>query len=425
MPAGKSRLRLPAPFYYYVSFAALPLLGLAQTRVLTALLSQSAFGSLQLVTPIVRWCVVIGGLGTPQFIVRFYSRDGGPVLWESLSLSLAATAAVSLVLGGLALAVDPRVADIRPGALLAILLVAALFAGQFAALIKALLRVQERHLRYNLVVVLERLGILAGVALAVWCWPRSPIEAFLLGSTVGTAAVVLPIAAHRRRSWRKAASPPAPHRLREILTFGGPIVGVMLLGEMYATLNRYVIGLAGMGTSLIARYVIGYTVATLGLQALYEPLVTYIHPRIFQAWERNGPAEAHRILGQYLLIYSLVGALTAAAFYLAEPWLIPLIAGSAYRVEPRVFAALLASSFLLGVYRLLSTHYYLAGRTGELALSYLVALLLNLLGAALLVRESGLFGVAMASAVSAGVLCILVFWRASSLTEIARATAAT
>src|SRR3954447_2563245 len=114
MPAGKSRLRLPAPFYYYVSFAALPLLGLAQTRVLTALLSQSAFGSLQLVTPIVRWCVVIGGLGTPQFIVRFYSRDGGPVLWESLSLSLAATAAVSLVLGGLALAVDPRVADIRP-----------------------------------------------------------------------------------------------------------------------------------------------------------------------------------------------------------------------------------------------------------------------------------------------------------------------
>ncbi|HEX3232615.1 MAG TPA: lipopolysaccharide biosynthesis protein [Gemmatimonadales bacterium] len=425
MSAGKSRLRLPAPFYYYVSFAALPLLGLAQTRVLTALLSQSAFGSLQLVTPIIRWCVVIGGLGTPQFIVRFYSRDGGAVLWESLSLSLAATAAVSLVLGGLAIAVDPRVADIRPGALLAVLLIAALFAGQFAALIKALLRVQERHLRYNMVVVLERVGILAGVALAVWWWPRSPIEAFLIGSTIGTAAVVLPIAARRRRSWRKAASAPEPHRLREILTFGGPIVGVMLLGEMYATLNRYVIGLAGMGTTLIARYVIGYTVATLGLQALYEPLVTYIHPRIFQAWERNGPAEAHRILGRYLLIYTLVGALTAAAFYLAEPWLIPLIAGSAYRVEPRVFAALLASSFLLGVYRLLSTHYYLAGRTGELALSYFVALLLNLLGAALLVRESGLFGVAMASAVSAGVLCLLVFWRASSLTEIARATVAT
>jgi O-antigen/teichoic acid export membrane protein len=425
MPAGKWRLRLPAPFYYYVSFAALPLLGLVQTRVLTALLSQSDFGSLQLVTPILRWCVVLGGLGTPQFIVRFYSRDGVAVLWEGLSLSLAATAAVGLVLGALALAVDPGVTGIRPGPLLAVLLIAALFAGQFAALVKALLRVQERHLRYNLVVVLERAGILAAVAVAVWCWRRSPIEAFLLGSTVGTAAVVLPIAASRRGSWRKATNRPAPHRLREILIFGGPIVAVMVLGEMYGTLNRYVIGLAGLGTSLVARYVIGYTVATLGLQALYEPLVTYIHPRVFQTWERNGAAEAHRILRRYLMIYALVGALTAAAFYLAEPWLIPLIAGSAYRVEPRVFAALLASSFLLGVYRLLSTHYYLAGRTGELAVSYLVALLLNLLGAAALVREFGLFGVAVASAVSAAVLCLLVFWRAPSLSEIARATAAT
>ena len=32
--------------YYYASFAALPVLGLLQTRVLTSLLSQSAYGSL-------------------------------------------------------------------------------------------------------------------------------------------------------------------------------------------------------------------------------------------------------------------------------------------------------------------------------------------------------------------------------------------
>ena len=114
-------------------------------------------------------------------------------------------------------------------------------------------------------------------------------------------------------------------------------------------------------------------IATLGLQALYEPLMTYIHPRVFQAWERKGGEEARRLLGRYLGLYAACGLVMSVLFLVAEPWLIRAVANSSYALEPAVFAGLLLSSYLLGLYRLLATNYLLTKRTGELALSYFVA----------------------------------------------------
>jgi O-antigen/teichoic acid export membrane protein len=401
--------------YYYASFAALPLLGLIQTRVLTALLSQSDYGAVQLATPIISWCIILGGLGTPQFLIRFYPRYGPGLFWEGLSTSLVATGLLATLLGILALTVDPGIPDVRPGPLLALLVVGMLFVGQLGALIKALLRVQERHLRYNAVVVLERLFILAGVALCVWLWRGKPLEAFLLGTILGTSGILFVVVAKRLGGVHRVINSPAPHRLREIVAFGAPIVAIMVLGEVHGTLSRYVIGLAGLGTEEVARYVIGYSVAMLGLQALYEPLVIYIQPRIFRAWERNGRAEAQRLLRRYVGLYAVVGAVTAVVFLAAEPWLIRLLAGSTYLLEPQVFAALLCASFAMGFYRFLATQYLLTKRTGELALSYLLAVLVNVIVAFGLVRQYGLLGVAMASLLSTGLLCFLLWWRGRTL----------
>jgi O-antigen/teichoic acid export membrane protein len=189
----------------------------------------------------------------------------------------------------------------------------------------------------------------------------------------------------------------------------------MVLAEVHGTVSRYVIGLAGLGTEAVARYVIGYSVAMLGLQALYEPLVIYIQPRIFQAWERNGRAEAQRLLRRYIVLYAVAGALTAAVFLAAEPWLISLLAGPSYLLEPQVFAALLCASFGLGFYRFLATQYLLTQRTGELALSHLLAVLVNVVAAFALVRQHGLLGAALASLLSTGLLCFLVWWRGRAL----------
>jgi O-antigen/teichoic acid export membrane protein len=401
--------------YYYASFAALPLLGLLQTRVLTSLMSQAAYGSLQLVVPIVSWCVILGGLGTPQYLVRFHARDGNALFWRTLALALRATGVVALVLMLLAVAIDPAIEGYRAGPAAAVLLGSGILLGQLSAQVKALLRVQEQHALYNLVVILERIMVLAGVTLMVWLWRDAPIEGYLLGTSLATLALLTPVALPHLRGWRRLVSPPAGAPVREMLAFGGPVVAVMVLAEMYGSLNRYVIGFGGLGTEAVARYALGYVIATLGLQALYEPLMTYIHPRVFRAWERDGGAPARRLLERYLAVYAWVGLAAAALFLVAQPWLIRVVANPDYLLDDATFAALLVSSFLLGFYRFLSTYYHLAQRTGELAVWYLVALAVNLASAAAVVRPFGLLGVAAASAVSSGILCALVWWRGRRL----------
>ena len=126
--AGAMRRASPG-VYYYASFAALPVLGLLQTRVLTSLLSQSSYGALQLVTPIVSWCVILGGLGVPQYLVRFYSRDGHTLFWKGLSIALLGTGVVALVLVAVALRTDRGVTGVEPGPRFALLLVVAVFVG--------------------------------------------------------------------------------------------------------------------------------------------------------------------------------------------------------------------------------------------------------------------------------------------------------
>jgi O-antigen/teichoic acid export membrane protein len=401
--------------YYYASFAALPVLGLLQTRVLTSLLSQSAYGSLQLVIPVISWCVILGGMGTPQYLVRFYARDGNDLFWRGLAVALCATGVVSVVVFALAVAIDPGLDGYRPGRLIAALLASSILLGQVSAQVKALLRVQEQHLVYNLVVIVERLIILAGVTLVVWLWRARPIEGYLLGTSVATLAVLAPLAWPHLRRWGRLLAPPPGARVGDMLAFGAPVVGVMVLGELYGSLNRYVIGLAGLGTEAVARYVIGYVIATLGLQALYEPLMTYIHPRVFRAWEERGAAQARRMLERYLAVYAACGLVTGAVFLLTQPWLVRIVANASYVLDDATFAALVSSSFLLGFYRFLSTYYHLARRTGELALWYLVALVFNLAVATIMVRRHGLFGVAAASAVSSGILCASVWWRGRRL----------
>jgi O-antigen/teichoic acid export membrane protein len=162
----------------------------------------------------------------------------------------------------------------------------------------------------------------------------------------------------------------------------------------------------------------------MGFQALYEPLMTYIHPRVFRAWEQTGGAQARRLLERYLAVYAVCGLVAAAVFLPAQPWLIRVVANEGYVLDDATFAALVGSSFLLGFYRFLSTYYYLARRTGELALWYLVALVLNLAVAILVVQRHGLFGVAAASAVSSGMLCALVWWRGRRLVDVAPAGSA-
>ena len=61
--------------FYYIGFFFTFIIGLLQTKILTTILTPSEYGELQLIIPILGWVLLIGCVGSPQFIIRFYSRD--------------------------------------------------------------------------------------------------------------------------------------------------------------------------------------------------------------------------------------------------------------------------------------------------------------------------------------------------------------
>jgi O-antigen/teichoic acid export membrane protein len=401
--------RLPPATLYYLSYGITPFLGLVQTKVLTNLLSPDDFGRLQLVLPLMSWSVIVGGLGGPTFLVRYFNRDGVRTFHESLWLLLVMDGVLALACLGALL--RGRVAGLAIGPAMAVGFLLAVGAQQVFQLTRSLLRATERHVVFNTTVVLERLLGVSGVVVAILLARSYPVEAFLIGGGLGTTAAIVAVGTRDRKArvWRIRA--PDAARLRSILVYGLPVVAVLLVSDLFASANRYVIISGGLDASAVARFVVGYTIASLGFMALSEPLITYLHPQVFKAYEAGEVAAVRHLVGQCMRWYVLAGLTMLVALGLTEPWLVRLVSDREYLLEPGVFPLLLGTNFFLGLYRFLATHYYLRHSTVELAACYGLGFAASVTLAALLVRSYGLRGVAAGVLGGAILLCMIVWWR--------------
>jgi O-antigen/teichoic acid export membrane protein len=401
--------RLPPAALYYLSYGITPFLGLVQTKALTNLLAPSDFGRLQLVLPLVSWSVIVGGLGTPTFLVRYFNRDGLRIFHESLWLLLLVDAVLALVCVGAVLRGSVAGVVIGPATAIGFLLFVG--AQQTFGLTRSMLRASERHVVFNTTVVLERVLAVSGVVLAVLLARSNPVEAFLVGGGLGTTAAIMVVGARDRRKpiWRLRV-PDGP-RVRSLLVYGLPVVAVLLVSDLFTSANRYVIVSGGLDASAVGRFVVGYTIASLGFLALTEPLITYLHPQVFKAYEAGQVDAARRLVSRCMRWYVLAGASMLVLLGLTEQWLVRLAADRQYLLEVGVFPLLLAANFCLGLYRFLATHYYLRHSTTELAACYGFGFAASVTLAALLVRSYGLLGVAAGVLGGAILLCLVVWWR--------------
>lgn len=399
---------------YYVSYASIPVLGLIQTRLLTTFLDQADYGTIQLVVPLLGICFAVGGLGTGNFALRFFARDGMRVVKEALLLavsgSLLVVAGLSLILSG-----TEALFGVALTPLLLLSLLAAVLVKQVLASIKVQFRSTPRHIAYNAVVVAERGFWVLGAVLGVVLIATSPPVAFLSGGAAASAILILALSPLWLRHLAPATTALSAKRLREILVYGAPVVAVLLASDLLVSGSRYVIVAAGMGPGDVARYAVGYSLATLGMQATYEPLITYAHPRIFRAWEEGRPDEAQSMLRRLGGVYLVTGLAVGIVFWLAESWLLVLVADTSYRLPSGTFPFLLAACFLTGVYRFLATRLLLKANTVELLLCFVAALAVNLGGGIVLIAPFGLRGVGAATMAGSALLCMLVWWRGRSI----------
>jgi len=402
--------RIPVTFYYYLSFSLMPVLGLLQTKILTTILPPKTFGEIQLIVPLLGWTVLIGGMGAPQFVIRFYSRDGIKAYQEGLFISVAVILIIGLIGFSFLICFGANYKGLEISARMALIFLLAALTQQVVALVKSLLRVQERHVFYNAASICAKIFIVAGVIIGVVWWSKFPIEGYLLGSAVASIAMLFLLIGLFRMHYLWKARIPSWISISQLISYGFPIVCIMLMGNLLPDLNRYVI-FAKLDTSDVAKYAIGCMITALCFQALYEPLNTILHPRVFRAWEKDSKAESREIIARYLNLYIIVGLIVCGLSIRFEDVLLNIVANMNYRLPVGCFAVLLLSNFLLGIYRFVSIHYHLERNTIELGLIFFLSIIVNFSAALMLIGKTGLLGAAISVFLGATVLTAAVWSR--------------
>lgn len=403
--------KIPATLYYYISFVLMPILGLLQTKVLTTILTPSAFGEIQLILPALAWTVLIGGMGAPQYIIRFYSRNGIKAYEEGLFISVANIGAIGLIGWAVFIIFNPNFSGLKISfRMISIFLFAAL-SEQVVVLVQALLRVREQHVVYNAVKICAKIFLVSGVIIGVFWWPESPSEGYLLGHAIASIIILSLVGRFSKikNIWKPKIT--SWNSISQLISYSFPIVCIMLMGELLPNLNRYVI-VAELDTSAVAKYALGCMIAALCFVTLYEPLNTILHPPAFRAWEMDNKAETRQLITKYFDMYFVVGLIVCGLVIRSEDILLNIVANTNYRMPPGCFSILVMSNFLLGIYRFMSIHYYLERKTLELGLFFLLSIIVNFSAALILIGHIGLLGAVLSVFFSIIVLTSAVWLRA-------------
>ena len=401
---------IPVTFYYYLSFSLMPVLGLLQTKILTTILPPKTFGEIQLILPLLGWTALIGGMGAPQFVIRFYSRDGIKAYEEGLFISVAVILIIGLIGCSFLIYFGANYEGLKISVRMALIFLLAALTEQVVALVKSLLRVQERHVFYNAVMICAKIFLVAGVIIGVVWWFRFPIEGYLLGSAVASIVMLILLIKLFRMKYIWKARVPSWISISQSISYGFPIVCIMLMGDLLPNLNRYVI-FAKLDTSAVASYAIGCMITALCFQILYEPLNTFLHPLVFRSWEKDSKAKGRAIIIRYLNLYIIVGLIIFGLSIRFEDVLLNIIANMNYRLPTGCFTILLLANFLIGIYRFVSIHYHLERNTIELGLCFFLSITVNFFAALMLVGETGLLGAALSVFLGAAILTAAVWLR--------------
>lgn len=388
----------------------MPVLGLLQTKILTTILPPKAFGEIQLILPLLGWTVLIGGMGAPQFVIRFYTRDEIKAYQEGLFISVSGILIIGLIGCSFLICFGANYEGLEISARMALIFLLAALTQQVVNLVKSLLRVQERHVFYNATSICAKIFLVAGVIIGVVWWSKFPIEGYLLGSAVASIAMLLLLIGFFRMHYLWKSRIPSWMSISQLISYGFPIVCIMLMGDLLSNLNRYVI-FAKIDAISVAKYAIGCMITALCFQTLYEPLNTILHPRVFRTWEKDSKSESREIITRYLNLYIIVGLIVCGLSIRFEDILLNIVANMTYRLPAGCFAILLLSNFLLGIYRFVSIHYHLERNTIELGLCFLLSVTVTFSAALMLVGKTGLLGAAISVFLGTAVLTAAVWLR--------------
>ncbi|MCW2699966.1 MAG: hypothetical protein JWQ45_1501 [Blastococcus sp.] len=362
------------------------------TPVATRLLGPGEYGVFAAANAVMQVLFVLGGVGLSVAVQKCFEDRGADAARRLLTLSIVAAVVITAIahLTGPLWSEPLGFGDYQGAVRLAVL-----WAGTSAvtAALLAMLRSQDRLLAFSCVSLLQSVvaEALSLVLLVVW---EPTGEAFVLGRLIAqVAAVVLGVVLTRLRRLRIADLPLA----KGALVFGLPLVPAMLGSFVLGAADRFLIQ-EELGQVAVAQYSVAYNIAALPMLVL-SVLNTVWLPRFFAVGAgTDGDAvitasrdALYRLLAPVLLGLSVASPLVLRLW--APPEFHPddLLLVTAVVIVSAVpyTAGLSATRALLA-----------ASRTRMIALSAVLASVVNVLLNLWWIPVWGILGAALATAVA-------------------------
>jgi O-antigen/teichoic acid export membrane protein len=390
---------------YFTTQAVIMLAGFVSMPVLTRLLSKEEYGLLNLVWASVNILALIGRLGFPQAMTRFFverQQQGarhlsdfcGAMLGGAFAVSALVGIITALSVGWIAGRAQPQYARCLQLACLVVVTRVVL------SVIYQTYRAQERVFAFNLVQVFSRFGTLA-LAMAFLFLVRATayevILATLIGESVVLVASLADLIGRGIVAWpTRAASWPA---IALATAYGLPLVLATSSSFILEYGDRFMIQ-RFLGLDAVANYAVPYDLVQNVAAAVFSSVNLAVVPIVLRVWTEEGSEAATRLLSQ-LATYLLALAIPLAALLLMlNENLILLLASGKYSGSAGLTPYLLPGVFMGELNFLFAVPLMIEKDTRALAVITLLAGALNLLLNLVLLPRWGLPGAGVATTVS-------------------------
>ncbi len=386
--------------------------------IYASVLGASGVGVTGVLNSVISLALMLVGLALPQAFFRWYLREAdGPferahVLRTTLAIRIAASlAGFAVVL----LATVPLTLILYGGANLAVFALAApiVMLDSFNGIPLSFLRAERRPRDY-VVITLTRAA--TGTVLILFLVVA--LELGVVGVSLGSAiAATLAAGVGSFVLWRTGVWRPLVDRdlSRAMLSFALPLVPAGVAGWTLNLADRPLLQAFTGSTEIVGVYTTGYT-AGLVINALVIQPFTLSWGAI--SWEISQSPDAHRTFARSLTWFLAIASAAALVLSAIGTDVIRLFFPPAFE-DSRYIVPFSAFAFVLyGAYTIVATGLGIAGRSGVVGSTMLiaagVALGLNLV----LIPLLGMYGAAISTVTGYALLAILAGWRSQAVDPV-------
>lgn len=362
----------------YLPSQAIPaLISFFTIPVLTRLFDPTAYGDYRLVLATVG---VFGSAAVwmPASIYRFYpelEREGRVGAFRTtMNRLLVATTGVFVLLwaAGLLIFAGSLPRDLTYLFTIGLVL---MVVNTIWSVANGMVRTLRRVTAYSVAVSLNKaLTLGLGVGLVVWTGLR--VDGLLLGSIVGSAALLPLLVIVTRRHIEAPAGAYDRTLARNMLRYGYPIALMMMASWLLELSDRYIIA-ALRGSGEVGLYSAAYGIAEQGMHII---LLMFQLPFVVlgnRVWEREGPTAAASFVSGSARSYLLLAIPAwAGVSVLAEP-IMALMTDSAYQEAAGIMPLVAAALLFGGLQWWFSTGSSFMKKTGQQAISVFVGVVVN------------------------------------------------